>query len=342
MKECGDDEAQLSVSVVIPVYNVERYVDECLQSVFDQTYKNLQLLLVDDCGSDHSMAVVKECVARNQFHQIGEGEDYTSASGVTLKILHHEHNRGLSAARNTGIDAATGDYVYLLDSDDTITPTCIALLVEQVSLHPGVDMVQGAIWSNDRSMNDYLHSLSRGWHVRSYTEGRRACRRLLQYGLLGPMAVNRLLNICILRKYKLYFKEGITHEDELWTFMAGKYLKSIALHIGDTYFYRKNDSGISAQFDSEKSFADMCLISDEMFERLPFFCDYMIEIRSALRMMALAERFGSRNPLQRMRYGSDVFVRAMYRHWNDARWKKAAIVLPCAVGFWFSRFFVRK
>lgn len=342
MKECGDGEAQLSVSVVIPVYNVEQYVDECLQSVFDQTYKHLEVIAIDDCGTDLSMAVVAESVARNHFSRVGEGEYYTSASGMTLKILRHEHNRGLSAARNTGIEAATGEYIYFIDSDDTITPNCIEMLVEQVRQHPGVDMVQGVMWSNDCSMNDYLHYLFRSWHMPSYIEGRRACRRLLQRGLLGPMAVNRLLNISILRKYKLYFKEGITHEDELWTFMAGKYLKSIALHISDTYFYRKNDSGISAQFDSEKSFADMCLISDEMFERLPFFCDYMIEIRSALRMMALAERFGSRNPLQRMRYGRDVFVRTMYRHWNDARWKKAAIVLPCAIGFWFSRFLVRK
>lgn len=332
----------ITVSVVIPIYNVERYVDECLQSVFDQTYKNLQLLLVDDCGSDHSMAVVKECVARNHFRQIGEGEDYTSASGMTLKILHHEHNRGLSAARNTGIAAATGEYIYFIDSDDTITPNCIERLVEQVAQHPGVDMVQGVMWSDDSNRNEYVHRPADVWHVPSYIEGRSACRRLLQRGMLESMAANRLLNCNFVRKYKLYFKEGITHEDELWTYMLGSCVSSMAFYNGETYFYRYNECGIMSEVNSARSVNDYCYIADEILAHLPYIHGFMLGVFYAMRIITWIGRDFGDAPLPRMRYGSDVFVRTMYRHWNDVRWKKAAIVLPCAVGFWFTRFLVKK
>lgn len=84
------------VSVIVPVYNVEQYLDECLNSIRQQTYRNLEIIVVEDCSTDNSL---------NTF--IKHSED------PRVKLIQHEKNSGLSAARNTGIDAAKGGLYYV-------------------------------------------------------------------------------------------------------------------------------------------------------------------------------------------------------------------------------------
>lgn len=99
----------MKLSIVIPVFNVAPYIADCLRSVMRQTYTgSMECLIVDDCGTDDSIAIAKQMIA-----------DYKGP--IRFQILHHEWNRGLSAARNTGTEAATGEYLYYLDSDDEIT-----------------------------------------------------------------------------------------------------------------------------------------------------------------------------------------------------------------------------
>lgn len=102
----------MSISIVVPVYNVSLYVERCVRSVMAQTYPVLECILVDDASPDDSIAKCEKLIAA-----------YDGA--ISFVVLHHERNRGLSAARNTGTDAAQGDYIYYLDSDDEITPDCI-------------------------------------------------------------------------------------------------------------------------------------------------------------------------------------------------------------------------
>ena len=97
------------VSVIVPVYNVEGYLDECLNSIRHQTYTNLEVLLIEDCSTDSSMTVL-------QAH----------LSDTRLKLIQHHKNSGVSAARNTGIEAATGDYLMFVDSDDIIDTRLVA------------------------------------------------------------------------------------------------------------------------------------------------------------------------------------------------------------------------
>lgn len=120
-----------SISIVIPVYNVESYVEACIKSVMSQTYDGeMECIMVDDCGTDDSMVKVESVIS-----------DYLGP--ITFRIFHHTHNRGLSAARNTGMDAATGDYLFFIDSDDEITSDCIETLVTPVFDDNSIEMVQG-------------------------------------------------------------------------------------------------------------------------------------------------------------------------------------------------------
>ena len=89
------------VSVVIPAYNVAEYINQTIASVREQSYKNWELIVVDDGSTDRTLEVIAESVKQIRQHV----------------VVHHQENGGLSAARNSGVKLATGEYVYFLDSD---------------------------------------------------------------------------------------------------------------------------------------------------------------------------------------------------------------------------------
>ena len=107
----------MKVSIIVPVYNVAKYIERCLLSVLDQTWQDLEVILVNDCTPDNSMEIARRVVASHP-------------RGTVVRCLEHEENRGLSAARNTGISASVGDYLYFLDSDDYISANAIELLAD--------------------------------------------------------------------------------------------------------------------------------------------------------------------------------------------------------------------
>ena len=114
--EITKDNTSPLVTIGIPVYNVEPYIEKCLLSVLNQTYTNLEILVVDDLGTDHS----REIVANMQMSQ---------PNGQLIKIIKHLLNKGLGEARNTIIDNAQGKYICFVDSDDYIEPQTIELLL---------------------------------------------------------------------------------------------------------------------------------------------------------------------------------------------------------------------
>lgn len=99
----------VDVSVIMPVYKVEKYVRDSVRSVAEQTYKNIEIILVDDCSPDRS----------------GEICDELAAEDSRIKVIHKEKNEGTGMARNTGIDASVGTYLYFCDPDDTVEPGLI-------------------------------------------------------------------------------------------------------------------------------------------------------------------------------------------------------------------------
>ena len=107
----GMKNAEDLVSVIIPVYNVKPYLQMCADTVFAQTFRNLEIIFVDDGSTDGS----------------GEICDELALKDPRVKVIHQE-NGGLSDARNTGIEASTGSFLYFLDSDDAISPVTIAHL----------------------------------------------------------------------------------------------------------------------------------------------------------------------------------------------------------------------
>lgn len=118
------------VSILVPVYKVEGYIERCARSLFEQTYSNLEFVFVDDCSPDGSVNVLRKVI-----------KDYP-AREERIRIIRHEQNKGLAAARNTALDHATGEFVCVVDSDDWMELDAIELLVGK-QLESSADIVAG-------------------------------------------------------------------------------------------------------------------------------------------------------------------------------------------------------
>ena len=92
----------MKVSVIIPVFNVEKYIDKCLDSIVNQTLVDIEIICIDDCGTDNSIRIVENYALKDE----------------RITIIYNSKNRGLSTSRNLGLQIAQGKYVYFLDSDD--------------------------------------------------------------------------------------------------------------------------------------------------------------------------------------------------------------------------------
>ncbi len=109
----------IKVTIGVPIYNVEKYIEKCSRSLFEQTYQNLEYIFVDDCTKDRSIEVLKKIL-----------DDYPNRESQ-VKIIKHEENRGLGAARNTIVANASGDFITWVDSDDWIDSTMIEKMVQK-------------------------------------------------------------------------------------------------------------------------------------------------------------------------------------------------------------------
>ena len=217
------------ISIIVPMYQVEQYLAICLKSITDQTMTDgVECILVDDCGSDRSLFIAKDFIEHYQ-------------GNVLFRIVEREKNGGLSAARNSGIDVASGEYVYFLDSDDEITPNCLEIMWSLVEKYGKVDLVQGAFFEDEK----YANSISNIEFPEFCTCQAEIKTFLLQY--LGDIvgAQSRLINLSFLKEHHLYFEEGIIHEDNLWTFFLSKYVRTMAYCDVCTYYHRYNPNSIT-------------------------------------------------------------------------------------------------
>lgn len=228
----------LKVSIIIPVFKVEPYIERCVCSVLNQTYRELEVILVDDCSPDQSMNIAKQIIEKSE-----------KAKDLQIQFLKHEKNRGLSAARNTGIKTAKGDYIFLLDSDDKITPICIEKLISLAQKYPDVNIVQGNTWCNDERYK-WLDLSTK--NLPEYTQDKQWIRKQfinVEYNLKDNVPVtawNKLFNRKWFVENNLWYKEGLIHEDEHWRLMYWKHINSIAFCNDITYkYYIRQDSIIT-------------------------------------------------------------------------------------------------
>lgn len=216
------------VSIIIPIYNVERFVVTCLESVINQTYTNLEIICVDDCSDDESYKICKEYSARDD----------------RIRIIRHDKNQGLSSARNTGFAASNGAYIAFIDSDDWVDKNYILNLLHCLKES-----------NADVSLCKYVRSyvegvqLEREFQPKTKTmSGDEALDKLLAVGLLHPdvmycVAWNKLYKREIINGIE--FPVGLKYEDQYFAVKLYKRARVVAELSEKLYYYRANYAGIT-------------------------------------------------------------------------------------------------
>lgn len=244
------------VSVIIPVYQVSAYIERCLKSVMNQSYSNMECIIVNDATQDDSIIKCERLI-------------YDYAGPMTFRIIHHERNMGLSAARNTGTKAATGDYIYYLDSDDDITPDCIEKLVNAAQEYPDAEMVVGNYQKVNESGingNDILFIIDE--KVPSVIKSNETILAYYYERIIPVYAWNKLIKRSFLEKNNLAFKEGISFEDQLWMFYVVKYLSEVSIVKDIIYHYYIRKNSITTTSNVYRRGTSFWIIYDDILHHL--------------------------------------------------------------------------
>ena len=224
------------VSVIIPIYNVEAFLPQCIDSVINQTYKNLEIILVDD-GSPDSCPLICDEYARKD---------------TRIKVL-HKVNGGLSDARNTGFEIATGKYVYFLDSDDYLVGTAVEELLVTAEREQADFVFFDALNFYDESDSAEEFNYSRG-KMYEPNKGYIVLEQLISSYEYWPMAQLNFILADYVRGKKLNFYKGIVHEDELYTYLLFLNAKRVAHVNRDLYMRRVRENSIMTSEISAKNF----------------------------------------------------------------------------------------
>ena len=222
----------MNISVIIPVYNVEKYLRRCLLSVIDQDIDgfNIECIVVDDCATDNSMGIVEDII--NNYH----------GSEITFRIIRHHVNRGLSAARNTGIMASTSDFLFFIDSDDDIMENTFKCFYSYLQEYPFVDVIMG---NNFGIEEKYLSNSSFAYNITPYliNDKLTIINHVLRRSI-DRHAWNKLIRRSLVMDNNLFFDEGLLYEDVTWTYRLYSTISSILVLPELTYIYEYNPTSI--------------------------------------------------------------------------------------------------
>ena len=191
-----------SISIIIPVYNAEKYIAKCAESLIHQTYKNIEIIFVDDCSTDSSCKIIQQFVERDS----------------RVKLYSTGTNGGPGKARNIGLENSHGEYIMFCDNDDTYKPNMCEVMLNTM-LEKNVDLVtcktnviNGKL---DREQEHYVNSDRVGYY--NFNEKKHFCTTVFVW--------NKLYKKSILNKYNITFTTRAA-EDDLFTFTYNSVINS--------------------------------------------------------------------------------------------------------------------
>ena len=232
----------LKISIIIPVYRVRRFIEECIDSIIIQECEgvDLECILVNDCTPDDSIELV---VKRLQNYH----------GRINFIIKHHDVNRGHCAARNTGLQYASGDYVLFVDSDDILAPRAIHYFHEELNkiTSSEVDVIMGNAF--DCMDERCIMKFDSEDPILIDNTNEDALRKLLSRKLFHT-SWNKLVKRTFFTEQNLLFEEGIINEDLLWSYLIFLHAKRVLVLPKVTYIYcNDNPNNITNTSDKKIS-----------------------------------------------------------------------------------------
>lgn len=242
----------MNITAIVPVYNVEQYLDKCIQSLISQTIPFDEIILIDDGSKDNSGLICDEWATKNE----------------SVRVV-HQKNGGLSAARNAGINVANGDYLLFVDSDDTIDNDTIEKFEKAVDGRKADLVVANlrVVCEGEKPV-DRPHSLS---DSKGIISGKDYLIYELKNNTMHMASVQCLYNREFVIKNNLYFTKGLLHEDELFTPTVFMKANTVIPTGFSFYNHMMRDGSITTQKDktrNAKSIIEICYLLEENTKEL--------------------------------------------------------------------------
>lgn len=212
------------ITVIIPIYNVENYITDCLNSVINQTYKNLEILCIDDCGTDNSMKIIEEIAKKDN----------------RIRIIYNKQNSGQGYCRNIGINEANGEYIYFLDSDDFIENDYIEKLyceIEKNNVDVACNIKMLKFYGTNSIKNKYIKK-EIDFILNKKLEWKEELLKIIPIS-----AWCKLYKASLLKENSIFFAENkLKFEDYYFLYILKTKIKSIEFISNSTYFYRQREN----------------------------------------------------------------------------------------------------
>ena len=230
------------VSIVVPVYNTEEYIEECLNCLVNQTLENIEIICINDATEDNSMEIVRKFAKDNN----------------KIKIIENEVNKGLSATRNIGIDSVNGEYITFFDSDDMIEKTAFEKLYNEAKEHNQDVIVYNIKRFNDEG-DEWFEILQKKSNISEYVEK----TDLLKNSELiySTTSCNKFIKTDYLKKINHKFIENILFEDIPFTTKLLCNTDSIGIYPDVIYYWRVRDKSITQNNSDVQNLKDRVSVS---------------------------------------------------------------------------------
>ncbi len=217
-----------NVTIGIPVYQAEKYLSRSLESALVQSYPSIEFLLVDDGSTDGSLSIAQDYQKQHP-------------RGVDIRIISHDHNLGVSAARNRIIEEASGTYLYFLDADDTMAGHTIALLMDNIRRYEA----EIAFGSYEKIGTDGEREIYQYPELQLLGEDQLASFAYRKYAGIQASACNYLVKTSLLREHHHHFMETDYWEDLVFTFDLVTLVSRAVLLPDITYHYWCHENSLS-------------------------------------------------------------------------------------------------
>ena len=224
----------MKVSVIIPVYNVEPFVERCIRSLLEQTLQEIELIVVDDCSPDNSVAIIQRIV-----------EEYPHR---LVKFVVHETNKGLPAARNTGLQIATGEYIFHCDSDDFVEPDMLKTLYD-AAREKDADIVWCDWFLSFEKNERYMKQPQ-------YASSMEALKGMLS-GVMKYNVWNKLIRRRLYTDYAISFPAGYGMGEDMTVIKLFAYAQTVTYIPKAFYHYVKLNTTAFSNTYSEKHLVEL-------------------------------------------------------------------------------------
>lgn len=239
------------ISVIVPVYKVEKYLDQCVRSIVNQTYRNLEIILVDDGSPDRCPAMCDEWAKRDR----------------RIRVI-HQKNMGGGEARNVAMDVAVGEYIAFVDSDDYISPMLYEIMMEK--FQDGVDVVE--CHYTITTSNQTAFSLQRDGEVRYY-DVEQAMELHIRNAGFSQIIWNKVFRKGVIGGIRFPVQSKI--DDEFWTYQVLGNARKLAKIDSVLYAYRQQEDSVMHTIQS----VDRLRAVDARYRRHVYMCKHFPRLR---------------------------------------------------------------